>query len=137
MTRYLSIEQPFDLALSLEMGQAFRWHRIGDEEVRDRDWECPPDRQRTSWYSGVLWGYLIHIKQFADGVKYRVGDEGGERDDVDLTSNPHAEGPVIFLIDSGVMAASTTRWRPGYQTVRKWLEEGPHGSFMGGSTYIS
>ena len=37
MTRTLPITQPFDLALSLEMGQAFRWQRVGDEGVHHRD----------------------------------------------------------------------------------------------------
>ena len=40
MTRSLVIEQPFDLALTLEMGQTFRWRRRGDEG--------------EDWYSGVL-----------------------------------------------------------------------------------
>ena len=31
MTRSLVIEQPFDLALTLEMGQTFRWRRRGDK----------------------------------------------------------------------------------------------------------
>ena len=30
MPRELMIQQPFNLALSLEMGQAFRWRRVGD-----------------------------------------------------------------------------------------------------------
>ena len=37
MNRRMTIRQPFDLALSLEMGQAFRWRRVGDEGVRQRD----------------------------------------------------------------------------------------------------
>ena len=55
MTRTLPITQPFDLALSLEMGQTFRWRRVGDEEVRNRDWGDPPDpwrRRGGGWYSG-------------------------------------------------------------------------------------
>ena len=56
MIRVLAIDQPFDLAVSLEMGQAFRWRRVGDEDVRKRDWGCPSVYWRTGggWYSGVL-----------------------------------------------------------------------------------
>ena len=53
-----------DLALSLEMGQAFRWRRVGNEEVRQGDWGDPPDRWRSNggaWYSGVLGEYLVHL----------------------------------------------------------------------------
>ena len=53
----LAINQPFDLALSLEMGQAFRWRRVGDEGIANRDWGRPPARWRTGgggWYSGVI-----------------------------------------------------------------------------------
>ena len=43
MARKLVITQPFDLALTLEMGQTFRWRRVGDENVRRRDWGNPPE----------------------------------------------------------------------------------------------
>ena len=51
----LIINQPFDLAESLESGQAHRWRRLPD-----------------GWYSGVLGRYLLHLRQCADGVEYRV-----------------------------------------------------------------
>ena len=38
------------------MGQAFRWRRVGDEEVRQGDWGDPPARWHSNggaWYSGV------------------------------------------------------------------------------------
>ena len=87
MTRVLAIDRPFDLAVSLEMGQAFRWRRVGDEDVRNRDWGCPPVRWRTGggWYSGVLEKYLVHIRQTNHGVEYRVGGADGELHDVDLS----------------------------------------------------
>ena len=103
MTRTLPISQPFDLALSLEMGQAFRWQRIGDEEVRNRDWGDPPERWRKgcgSWYSEVLDGYLVHVRQTDDGIEYRVGDSKGERDDVDLDRQLHA----YFRLDDDIEA---------------------------------
>ena len=65
MTRELAITQPFDLELSLTMGQAFRWRPLGD-----------------GWYSGVLGENLIHVHQTESGVEYRVGGADGERDDV-------------------------------------------------------
>ena len=48
----LHVEQPFDLASSLESGQAHRWRRSGE------------------WYSGVIFGYLVHIRQDLFGVEY-------------------------------------------------------------------
>ncbi len=66
MTRELKIEQPFDLEMSLTMGQAFRWRPFGD-----------------GWFSGVLGEHLIHIRQNGGvngPVEYRVGGPDGERD---------------------------------------------------------
>lgn len=56
----LIIEQPFDLAESLESGQAHRWRKLGD-----------------GWYSGVLGRRLIHIRQNPAGAEYRVAGWGG------------------------------------------------------------
>ena len=100
MNRRMTIRQPFDLALSLEMGQAFRWRRVGDEGVRQRDWADPPAPWRRNgggWYSGVLGEYLVHLRQTDDGLEYRVGGRDGERDDVDL--DPLLEDH--FRIDDG------------------------------------
>ena len=72
MTRQLPINQPFDLALSLTMGQALRWYKL------------PPDfyGDGHKWFSGVLGENLIHISQ-VDGlngpVRYRIGGPDGER----------------------------------------------------------
>ena len=57
----LEIDQPFDLAESLESGQAHRWKRLED-----------------GWYSGVLGPWLIHIRQDARGVEYRVAGDHAE-----------------------------------------------------------
>ena len=62
MARELKIEQPFNLGLSLMMGQAFRWH------------ERP-----SGWFSGVLGENLVHIRQTDAGVEYKVGGRYGER----------------------------------------------------------
>lgn len=88
MTRSFEIKQPFDLAVSLEMGQAFRWRRVGDEGVRNGDWGNPPafwQADGGGWYSGVLNEHLVYIRQVYDAVEYRVGGADGEREDVDLT----------------------------------------------------
>ncbi len=49
----LSFPQPFDLASSLESGQAHRWRREGQ------------------WYVGVIYGNLIKIRQDLFGVEFR------------------------------------------------------------------
>ena len=92
MSRRMLIRQPFDLGLSLEMGQAFRWRRVGDEGVRHRDWGDPPRPWRKNggaWYSGVLGEYLVHLRQTDEGLEYRTGDRDGERDDVNLDRRLH------------------------------------------------
>lgn len=75
VARQLQITQPFDLALSLTMGQAFRWRRLRPAEP-----DC--DADGSGWFSGVIGDHLIHIRQTAGGVEYRVGGPDGERDDV-------------------------------------------------------
>ena len=69
MTRQLQIQQPFNLELTLTMGQAFRWR------------ELPPDfyGDGRQWFSGVLGENLVHIRQTDDGVEYRVGSHDGKR----------------------------------------------------------
>ena len=62
MTRQLKIKQPFNLELSLTMGQAFRWRPLGE-----------------GWFSGVIGENLVHIRQTNDGVEYRVGGADGGR----------------------------------------------------------
>ncbi len=69
MTRQLEIKQPFNLELSLMMGQAFRWQRLSDDFYADGQ----------QWFSGVIGENLIHIRQTDDGVEYRVGVRQGER----------------------------------------------------------
>ena len=60
----LAVEQPFDLAESLESGQAHRWRNLGD-----------------GWHSGVLGRRLTHIRQNAGGAEYHTaGGDGGPDD---------------------------------------------------------
>ena len=58
----LSIDQPFNLAESLDSGQAHRWRRLED-----------------GWYSGVLGGRLLHLRQNPAGLEYQAtGDSGAD-----------------------------------------------------------
>ena len=60
----LAVDQPFDLAESLESGQAHRWRNLGDGR-----------------YSGVLGRRLTHIRQKGGGVEYHTaGGDGGPDD---------------------------------------------------------
>lgn len=81
MARELKFEQPFNLGLSLTMGQAFRWH------------ELPPDFYGVGdkWFSGVLGENLIHIRQTENGVEYRVGGSDGKRGGYWAGRRPAAE----------------------------------------------
>ena len=92
MSRWMSVRQPFDLALSLEMGQAFRWRRVGDEpshQSNSGDLSTPLRGNAGGWYSGVLGEYLVHLRQTDEGLEYRIGGEDGERYDVDLDEQIH------------------------------------------------
>ena len=48
----ITVQQPFDLSASLESGQVFRWQRLG------------------SWYSGVIHGNLVKIRQDDLGLEF-------------------------------------------------------------------
>ena len=62
-TVHLDIDQPFDLAESLESGQAHRWKYLEE-----------------GWYSGVLGQWLIHIRQDRRGAEYRAAGHGADRE---------------------------------------------------------
>ena len=81
------IKQAFDLPLTLEMGQAFRWTMVQETEGRQREPENVPDPQQghgDCWYSGVMGEYLVNLRRTQGGLEYRVGDRDGERHDIDL-----------------------------------------------------
>ena len=81
VTSRLTIKQPFDPAHILETGQAFRWRRLGDENLGRRDWGNPPAfwlQDGGGWYSGVLDGCPVHVQQVDDGLEYRMGGRDGE-----------------------------------------------------------
>ena len=70
VTSRLTIKQPFDPAHILEMGQAFRWRRLGDENLGRRDWGNPPAfwlQDGGGWYSGVLEGCLCMSGRWTTG----------------------------------------------------------------------
>ena len=72
MTRQLAIKQPFNLELSLMMGQAFRWRKLPKDFYGDGH----------KWFSGVLGDNLVHIRQVGGlngPVEYRIGGPDGER----------------------------------------------------------
>ena len=72
--RRLELTQPFDLELSLSLGQVFRWRKL------------PPITADTYdiWWSGVLGQHLVHLRQSGEILEYRVGAAGGE-EDIDLS----------------------------------------------------
>ena len=89
MARQLQIPQPFDLALSLTMGQAFRWQRLPADYYADGG----------DWFSGVIGDHLIHIRQTDGGVEYRVGGANGGTD-ADLSAVLSA----YFRLDDDLVA---------------------------------
>ena len=79
----LAINQPFDLAGSLESGQAHRWKKLGD-----------------GWYSGVLGEQLVHIRQNGAGVEYQVAGVNGRESDAGINSLLHS----YFRLDDDIRA---------------------------------
>ena len=62
MAQSVTIDQPFNLAESLESGQAHRWRRL-----------------EGGWYSGVLGGRLLHLRQAPAGLEYQAtGDSSAD-----------------------------------------------------------
>lgn len=66
MARELGINQPFNLGLSLEMGQAFRWRKLPD-----------------GWFSGVVGPHLFHVRQIDGGIEYKAASLTGHEDEPD------------------------------------------------------
>ena len=64
MTRQVRIPGPFDLTLTLTMGQTFRWRPFGD-----------------GWFSGVVGPYLFHVRQIDEGIEYQAASLTGCSDD--------------------------------------------------------
>ena len=75
----LDIDQPLDLAATLESGQAHRWRREGD------------------WYSGVVQGAFVKMRQDVNGrVEFRCG--AGSEDSQALMLYPY------FRLDDDIQA---------------------------------
>ena len=79
----LAINQPFDLAGSLESGQAHRWKKLGD-----------------GWYSGVLGSHLVHIRQNGAGVEYQVAGANVRESVAGINSLLHS----YFRLDDDIRA---------------------------------
>ena len=58
----LAVDQPFDLVSSLESGQAHRWAYPKDGD--------------DGWYTGVVRGNLVRIRQTGDLVEFRCAPSG-------------------------------------------------------------
>ena len=81
MTMELDIDQPLDLAASLESGQAHRWRREGD------------------WFSGVVRGNFIRVRQAAPYPPLgKMGTQGGMR--LEFRSAPWPEAEVVPLLQN-------------------------------------
>lgn len=122
MSRWMSVRQPFDLALSLEMGQAFRWRRVGDEpshQWNSVDLPAPLRGNAGGWYSGVLGDYLVHLRQTDEGLEYRIGGEDGECYNVDLDERIHTH----FRLDDNIGDIYSQLVR--HQTVARAVERYP------------
>ena len=86
----LVINQPFDLAESLESGQAHRWRRLAD-----------------GGYSGVLGRYLLHLRQCPDGIEYRAARaDAGTMSDADADANAAVSALLsrYFRLDDDIAA---------------------------------
>ncbi len=64
MTRRVRIPGPFDLALTLTMGQTFRWRPFGD-----------------GWFSSVIGPIMFHVRQIDEGIEYEAAGLTGYSDD--------------------------------------------------------
>ena len=51
----IPLDRPFDLASTLECGQAFRWRREAD---------------RNGWYQGVVFDNIVELRREPDGIEF-------------------------------------------------------------------
>ena len=96
MTRQLIIDKPFDLDAILDGTQDFRW--------------CP---WKDDWYSGVLNGNLIHIRQVGSVVEYQA------------ESDLHALLRSYFRLDDDIYAIRADISARD-KKIAKLVEEYPH-----------
>ena len=107
MTRRLPIAQPFNLELSLTMGQAFRWIPLED-----------------GWFSGVVGPHLFHIRQTYGGVEYKVASLPGCADDPDESLRRYFRldddiDAIYASIAQDPKVATITREYPGLRLLRQ------------------
>ena len=88
MSRRMTVRRPLDLAQTLEMGQAFRWRRVGDEEVRHRNCGDPPATGR--------WGLVLRRAGRVSGApppdRRGTGAPGGRH------NNPCSRSPSAPIV---------------------------------------
>ena len=79
---YVILKQPFDLWLSLSMGQAFRWRcwKPTNFDVRE------DDSSSGCWWSGVIGPHLVHLRSTDEGAEYRVDVPHEDRSGLDMAS---------------------------------------------------
>ena len=112
----MKLTQPFDLGISLMMGQAFRWRRFSQD----------PSNSWRGWYSGVLGGHLIHVGQTENGVEYRVGGPEGDQPNLDIDDElrryfmeDQSIGAIYESISRDPKVASLVREYPGLRVLRQ------------------
>ena len=119
---YVILKQPFDLGLSLTMGQAFRWRCWKPTNVDARE----DDSSSGCWWSGVIGPYLVHLRDAEAEVEYRVVGPHGERKGLDMAGRLRRyfrdDDPIQDVYDSlkgDVTVGSLLREYPGMRVIRE------------------
>ena len=119
---YVILKQPFDLELSLSMGQAFRWRCWKPTNVDARE----DDSSSGCWWSGVIGPYLVHLRDTEAEVEYRVVGPHGERKGLDMAGRLRHyfrdDDPIQDVYDSlkgDVTVGSLLREYPGMRVIRQ------------------
>ena len=119
---YVILKQPFDLGLSLSMGQAFRWRCWKPTNVDARE----DDSSSGCWWSGVIGPYLVHLRDTEAEVEYRVVGPHGERKGLDMAGRLRRyfrdDDPIQDVYDSlkgDVTVGSLLREYPGMRVIRQ------------------
>ena len=116
------LEQPFDLDLSLSMGQVFRWRCWKPINAGTRE----DDSSSGCWWLGVIGPYLVHLRSTEEGVEYRVGGPHGDPSGLDMASRLRGyfrdDDPVQDVYDSLKGDATVDRLLrkyPGMRVIRQ------------------
>ena len=116
------LEQPFDLDLSLSIGQVFRWCCWKPINAGTRE----DDSSSGCWWSGVIGPYLVHLRSTEEGVEYRVGGPHRDPSGLDMASRLRGyfrdDDPVQDVYDSLKGDATVDRLLrkyPGMRVIRQ------------------